>query len=254
MGARLLLLLGLAFIVTALGQTPISPSEGHTRMPSQTREELVFPVSGAPLSADQVTTRSQITAEWAPRVQSRETARLYRDSTGRIRAEFTQAIPEQPQTGPFLVIIRDYAAGMMYALDPHARVAYRLAVPKRQLSAGQGNLAIFSAPPQGASGAPQTKSESLGDQTIEGFVFQGSRTTKTWPASSQADKGDLVSVEEIWFSRESGILALHGTSDSRSGDSITKLENIHRTEPDPVLFEIPADYTIQDLPLPSPQQ
>jgi hypothetical protein len=169
MGARLPILLGAVFIVAGLEQTPISPSESRTRMPSQTREELVFPVSGAPLSADQVTTRTQITAEGVQQVQFRETARLYRDSAGRIRAEFMQGTPEQPQTEPFLVVIRDYAAGVMYALDLEARVAYRVAVPKQQLSAGQGNLSIFSAPPQGASGTPQTKRESLGTQTIEGF-------------------------------------------------------------------------------------
>jgi len=34
------------------------------------------------------------------------------------------------------------------------------------------------------------------------------------------------------------------TSDPRTGTTITQLTNITRSEPDPALFQVPADYTL----------
>jgi hypothetical protein len=40
---------------------------------------------------------------------------------------------------------------------------------------------------------------------------------------------------------------LQDRSDPRSGETITKLENISRAQPDPTLLQPPADYKIVDV-------
>jgi hypothetical protein len=35
-------------------------------------------------------------------------------------------------------------------------------------------------------------------------------------------------------------------SDPQAGDNVTGLEKVERTDPDPALFEVPADYTVVD--------
>jgi hypothetical protein len=56
-----------------------------------------------------------------------------------------------------------------------------------------------------------------------------------------------VSVES-WFSPDLQIALLIHTSDPRFGETEYRLSDIHRSEPDPALFEIPSDYTVQQDP------
>jgi hypothetical protein len=42
------------------------------------------------------------------------------------------------------------------------------------------------------------------------------------------------------------------TSDPRMGETTYRLTNILRAEPDPTLFEVPPEYTIQDKPAGQP--
>lgn len=50
----------------------------------------------------------------------------------------------------------------------------------------------------------------------------------------------------MWNSPELKIMLLSTRHDPRSGDDTTKLENLSRAEPDPALFQPPADYQIVD--------
>jgi hypothetical protein len=39
-------------------------------------------------------------------------------------------------------------------------------------------------------------------------------------------------------------------SDPRSGEMVREMKNITRDEPDPSLFQVPPDYTIEEAPAP----
>jgi hypothetical protein len=118
------------------------------------------------------------------------TVRLYRDSQGRTREE------RHLSFGPTVVEIRDNVASFAYLLDTAAKIAHRM---KLQLppgfTASQLVTRVNAGPaPEGAGTRSSTtvadngtefKSESLGTQTIQGFVAEGTRLTETYPAGAR---------------------------------------------------------------------
>lgn len=60
----------------------------------------------------------------------------------------------------------------------------------------------------------------------------------------------ITTVTETWTSPDLKTVVLSKVSDPRNGESTTKLTNIVMAEPDPVLFQIPAEYSIMDEPAP----
>ncbi len=44
------------------------------------------------------------------------------------------------------------------------------------------------------------------------------------------------------------LLVMSKSSDPRMGETTYKLTNLSRAEPDPALFQIPADYTVKEQP------
>src|SRR5882672_11804904 len=84
-------------------------------------------VRGAPFSGEGVTTVSQTLGD-GTRIERRVTAKLYRDSDGRIRREQTvlglDALKPSADGQP-IVTITDPVASMTYVLDPATRTARR---------------------------------------------------------------------------------------------------------------------------------
>jgi hypothetical protein len=70
--------------------------------------------------------------------------------------------------------------------------------------------------------------------------------TTTIPANAQGNDQPIVTVFENWFSDELQIQVSSKRSDPRNGETTDSLTNIDRSEPDPSLFRLPADYTITE--------
>jgi hypothetical protein len=100
----------------------------------------------------------------------------------------------------------------------------------------------------------QSSKENLGGKTIGGVYAEGTRTTRVYPAGAEGNDRDITVVSERWISPELGIEVFSKTSDPRSGESTTELHNLNRAEPDPALFQVPADYKIQSQPEPRQSQ
>lgn len=79
---------------------------------------------------------------------------------------------------------------------------------------------------------------------IDGIQVEGERMTVTTPAGAEGNDRPLTRVCEHWRSEELKITILSKCSDPRYGSSITRLENLDRSEPDPALFQVPPDYEI----------
>ena len=90
--------------------------------------------------------------------------------------------------------------------------------------------------------------EDLGTQTIEGVEATGTRMTFTIPAGQIGNEGPINIVDERWFSKDLQTVVMTRHSDPRSGETVYRLTNINRTEPDHSLFEVPADYRIGIVP------
>lgn|GEM_PF-311523 len=93
----------------------------------------------------------------------------------------------------------------------------------------------------------ETKNETLGTEMVEGVAAEGTRVTHTIPAGSVGNERPIDIIFERWFSQDLKMEILVKNIDPRRGETIQRLTNITRNEPDPSLFEIPSDYTLQEL-------
>jgi len=92
----------------------------------------------------------------------------------------------------------------------------------------------------------EANTESLGSQTMEGVVVNGVRTTRTIPAGQIGNDRPISIVTEVWTSTDLKTIVSSNRNDPRMGEQTFRLTNIVRTEPDPSLFTVPADFKIVD--------
>ena len=83
-------------------------------------------------------------------------------------------------------------------------------------------------------------------KTIEGVAVEGRKTTTIIPAGQVGNEQPITITSEEWRSPELNLLVLTRHSDPRTGESIYRLQNIIRAEPDRSLFMVPPDYTVKE--------
>jgi hypothetical protein len=105
---------------------------------------------------------------------------------------------------------------------------------------GPGGFAVMKKDPK------NTRTESLGKQTVEGVECEGTRMITTIPAGEIGNELPIEVVFERWYSPELQTVVMSKQSDPRFGENTYRLTNINRSEPPHSLFEVPADYTIQE--------
>lgn len=216
-------------------------------------------VKGAPFSAEEINESTQVLND-GNRIVRKITAKVYRDSEGRTRRE--QAVqtpfgPESPDDVPRFVTISDPGARAHYTLDSRTKTAQKMLFPSPERIPASGKIGVLSpnlstVPPQVSNRvarpmerSPAT-SESLGTETIEGFEAQGTRSTMTIPAGQVGNERPIEIVTEQWYSPALHMMVRSKRNDPRMGESVTRLTNISLEEPDPSLFEIPPDYTVEE--------
>jgi hypothetical protein len=211
-------------------------------------------------SADQISEHTQTLPDGTRIAQRSGVTHFYRDSSGRTRTETFPISPPGSQAMALpQVWIADPVAGAAFTLDAQAQVAHKTSWPKTSsrppLSAsgaannsGAGARRADTASTASQSGVPgpETKSEDLGERTIEGVVAWGHRITTTWAAGAVGNDRPIVGVDEFWYSAQLGDVVLHRKSDPRSGETVIKFTSIRFGEPDPSLFAPPPDYMIVD--------
>jgi len=221
-------------------------------------------VTGQPYSAEQVMEHAQTLLNGTHIDQKREMSLMYRDSEGRTRTErsmFMGLAKPNGTKGPGLRLVHIYdpVAGYSYTLDPQKHIAHRFTVPIPSESPKQVRtegilMPVPTARP--AAGKPageaapmqsrQIKRESLGTKVIDGLTVDGTRMTITTPEGVLGNDRPLTRVCDHWRSEELKITILSKCSDPRSGKSVVRVRNIDRAEPDPLLFQVPPDYTIEE--------
>jgi hypothetical protein len=220
--------------------------------------------TGRPYSAEAVTERTQVLAD-GNRINVRSTTRVYRDSEGRTRRDAIE-----PDGSVRSISISDPVGKNSYTLDPKTKVAYAagggvlaptIAAAGGAVGRGGGTMARVAETPAGvatfvrtpASDNPNVTTEDLGLQNVEGVMATGKRTTTVIPAGQVGNAQEIRIVSEQWFSDEIQALVMTRHSDPRSGENVYRLMNILRAEPDPALFQVPADYTVQKRGVRRPQ-
>ncbi len=202
-----------------------------------------------PFSADAVTTLARTLADGTHITRQTMLVKMYRDSSGRTRSDrFPRPLLASDPAPPAVILITDPVAGYSYLLDTVSKIAHRSPMPKR--TAAVPSIAFPPVqelpPPPAGNSRPQVKTEDLGTQFMEGLSVHGRKTTVIYPAGALGNDRDIAAVTEIWSNSELGLMILQDRSDPRSGETITKLENVSRTLPDPALFAPPSNYKIMD--------
>lgn len=98
----------------------------------------------------------------------------------------------------------------------------------------------------------EAKTEKLEARQFDGVAAEGSRTTVTIPAGEIGNEQPIQIVDERWYSPELQVVVMTRHSDPRSGETTYRLTNISRTEPAAALFQVPSDYTVKDVSVPTP--
>jgi hypothetical protein len=146
----------------------------------------------------------------------------------------------------------------VYVLDTMKHIAYRLKIlteleaSKRARSAETVDATrpaqrVAANPDVKASPQrPEIKQETLGKNVTDGVEVAVRQVIMTTPEGLDGNDRPLTRVCENQYSEELKLTILSKCSDPRAGDSVTRLENLERTDPDPALFQVPADYTVVD--------
>jgi hypothetical protein len=225
------------------------------------------PVTGSPFSAARESHSLQVLGD-GTRIERTEASQFYRDSQGRTRVE-------TGTPGAGMVMIQDPVGGFMIILNTADKTAQKMPAPRvAKISTGTGAAAgaartrvevrnavgaggnvMFTqgamiagpiAMPAGVGVLPQPSTEDLGTQNINGITAAGSRTTLTIATGEIGNDRPIHVVGETWYSGDLQMVVKSSNSDPRFGDTTFELAKIDRNEPDPGLFQIPADYTLSD--------
>lgn len=199
-------------------------------------------VTGAPYSAT-ATTESVQTLSNGARITHKTTASIYRDNQGRTRREMTL-----DNIGPFatagepaqLIFINDPVAGVHYILNQRDHTARKIGAPP------QGGDRPGNRPQHRPQASAEGKTESLGKQVIEGVEAEGVHSIITIPEGRIGNDRPIEIVSERWDSPELQTVVLSKHNDPRFGETVYRLTDINRAEPAQTLFEVPADYKIEE--------
>lgn len=247
---------------------------GGMAIPLQENTEVV---KGQPYQAQAITEVKQTLADGTHITQT-TTATLARDSDGRtVRVQklttigpWKSASNSSQANAPTLTTIFDPVAQTHTDYNSDSNVAHVLAVPalraKAQATGGAGGFAVFSAGPGGGGSgnvafafkaraesgeAPSAdvKTESLGDKDIDGIPVTGTKTTNTIPSGTIGNDKDIVITRETWYSPDLKLVLQSTQTDPRFGETTYSLTDVQRSEPDPALFQVPAGYTVEKVPV-----
>jgi hypothetical protein len=245
---------------------PPPPGPGHDMFYVRTfRLEDNKVVTGAPYSADATTENTQVLSD-GNRIARKETVKVYRDSMGRTRRDLSvNAIGPWSSGAPMqMANIFDPVAGVHYMLNMQEKKAFKMPPPRKPPPGGPGMMAkdkVFIAgggvPEAGPAmtivekdaGIGNRVETSMGTQEVEGVQAQGTRTTETIPAGKIGNEKPIVITTERWYSPDLQVDVLVKHNDPRMGEVVYQLTNISREEPDPSLFQVPSDYTVQEGPM-----
>jgi hypothetical protein len=232
-------------------------------------------VKGAPYSAQAVNETEHALAD-GNLIKNSNSSMLYRDSQGRERRE------ESSNGTVRSVFISDPVDGVSYTLTPQSKTAHKSGQRNVGITfsggSGSGGGAAVGVGVAHGSGTFMSETHSivmnssggdapgtfvfsnqemttarakpvvehLGTQMMEGVSAEGTRTTVTIPAGQIGNELPLVTVTERWYSPELQVTVMNKRSDPRTGTTTYKLTNINRSEPSPLMFQVPADYTVNE--------
>jgi len=221
-------------------------------------------ITGAPYSATAVTETTQTLAD-GNHIVNKSSGLMARDSQGRTRRETVlHRIGPLDAESPKTYFINDPVTHTQYVITGNEGTKIvrteqswksgPTIIEKRQREeielrerAIAKKRALGEKAPAGnwEESSKQVKHEDLGTQTIEGVSAEGRRETVTIPAGQIGNERPIELITEIWTSPDLHTVVMRRHSDPRVGETVFRLTEIKRGEPDASLFQPPAGAKIK---------
>jgi hypothetical protein len=207
----------------------------------------ILDLAGSPLSATQQSHSLQVFGD-GTRIERSESQQIYRDSMGRTRIE-------NGPSGTGTVMIQDPVSGVTLLLDPVAKAAQKagpavraqMALADAEAKLTRAGVVIKQA---GVLASSKPVVEDFPARNVNGVLATGRKTTLTIPAGEIGNDRPIQVVSETWYSGDLQMMVKSSNSDPRFGETSFELTNISRNEPDPSLFQVPADYIVSEAQKP----
>jgi hypothetical protein len=168
-----------------------------------------------------------------------------RDSQGRTVHQVTRTLPDGSQfTQTFASDPINHTTTNWSSASTDATVEH-LPDPSERRERANSSAAKQSSRPQPAA-RPSVQRETLGTKTILGVVAEGTRSTRVIPVGTEGNDRPMTVVTEEWRSPDLGIMLSLSRDDPRNGHTTQEVTELDRGEPDPALFQPPANYTVKD--------
>ncbi|HTU66647.1 MAG TPA: hypothetical protein VMF52_11900 [Steroidobacteraceae bacterium] len=193
-------------------------------------------VTGAPYSA-LGTTEIVTTLPDGNRIVRQNRVRLWRDSDGRTRSEYSLSSiggPLPVEVNSTVTVIDDPSTGTRTLLQSNATQA--VTVPIRPCRAGGSPAGERAPPPPNV-----TRPTNLGERELDGEKVSGSRIESTIPAGAIGNEQPIKMSAEQWYGQDLQVVVEATYSDPRTGETRYKLRDIKRQEPDARLFRVPPE-------------
>jgi hypothetical protein len=221
MGVRVLVLL----VPVCMGLFTDSLCQGEERKETMTFGPRVIDlpqhIKGKPFAARFEEKHSSTGLGTSPSFQQLLEGVVYRDAAGRLRHEFIVEVA--PGTTQSVALIRDPITETMYSLDIRSKTVTRVPF---------SILAETDAVPMAGPPVPMEHiQDDLGQRQTEGLLCHG-----------YVIKDPRGFVAEVWISDELNEIVLERKT-SQAEESVFRLFQIRRGEPESTLFEVPNDFT-----------
>jgi hypothetical protein len=245
---------------------------------------ILQPVAGEPYQAEKVA-RSVQTLSDGTVITHESRGMIARDAQGRIREDLYQTHSGNVEGRQMDLDLQSATVGdptnhsMLFWTGDKTKIAMQMQLPSfpAPKSAMGGILTAPPPPPPGGGVLPQNMSstpaspspnsvnlgsshlagasrpkdevrtEQLGQQSIEGVLVTGTRTTTTIATGKVGNDRPIVVMHEEWRSPELKIVVKTIDRDPRTGEQTMDLQKLVRTDPDVSLFQAPAGYKVQDM-------
>jgi hypothetical protein len=87
---------------------------------------------------------------------------------------------------------------------------------------------------------------SLGSKEFEGVKANGERTTWMIEAGKYGNEKPIIITSEKWTAPDLMLTVYARDVDPRSGETVYKLTNLKRSEPNAALFKVPSDFKVRE--------
>ena len=207
----------------------------------------IAPLTGAPFTATVTTEWTRILADGST-ATTRNHRTVARDSTrrrGQERRFFAPNGDAQPTPLSALEYV-DPVRHEFLSCIPQRKTCYASAYLRPQMDkmpAGVGGLDVCACASVPGKETTITH-ESLGQETIENLDAIGSREITTLPAGTIGNTNPQPIVKEFWYSSRLGINLVTKRFEPQAGAENFVVSGVSLDEPDPKIFEPPADYQI----------